>query len=199
MNKKLIALLLALAMVFSFAACGKKSTPVSPTPLPSKQETPAQPSNPETKPEQKPETKPEVKPNPVPEQKPEEKPEQKPAIDENGSYDSKDEVALYIATYGKLPKNYMTKNEAKALGWEGGSLEKFAKGMCIGGDNFGNYEGVLPKVKGRKYTECDIDTLGAKARGAKRIIFSNDGYIYYTEDHYEHFETLYEAGVKVVK
>ena len=56
---------------------------------------------------------------------------------------------------------------------------------------FGNYEGLLPEADGRTYTECDIDTLGADSRGAKRIVFSNDGLIYYTEDHYETFELLY--------
>ncbi len=112
-------------------------------------------------------------------------------IEEDGTYDSKDEVALYILTYGHLPSNYITKKEAKALGWDGGSLEKYAPGMCIGGDRFGNYEGVLPDKKGVTYTECDIDTLGRNKRGAKRIIFSNKGCIYYTEDHYESFELLY--------
>ncbi len=110
-------------------------------------------------------------------------------IDEDGSYTTKDEVALYIHTYGKLPKNFITKNEARKLGWEGGSLEPYAPGKCIGGDYFGNYEGLLPTD--RKYTECDIDTLGAKSRGAKRIVFSNDGLIYYTDDHYESFTLLY--------
>lgn len=109
-------------------------------------------------------------------------------IDENGTYTSKEDVALYIHTYGRLPKNFMTKKEAKKLGWEGGSLEKFAKGMCIGGDHFGNYEGILPQGN---YRECDIDTLGRKSRGAKRIIYSDDGRIYYTDDHYETFELLY--------
>ena len=85
----------------------------------------------------------------------------------------------------------MTKNEARDLGWEGGGLDRFAEGMCIGGDRFGNYEGILPDAEGRRWTECDIDTLGAKSRGAKRIVFSNDGLIYYTEDHYETFELLY--------
>ena len=85
----------------------------------------------------------------------------------------------------------MTKKDAQQLGWEGGSLEKFAPGMCIGGDRFGNYEGLLPDAPGRSWTECDIDTLGAKSRGAKRIVFSNDGLIYYTEDHYESFTLLY--------
>ena len=117
--------------------------------------------------------------------------EEEPAIDENGTYTSKDDVALYIYTYGKLPSNFITKSEAKALGWPGGSLEEYAPGMCIGGDRFGNYEGLLPEADGRTYTECDIDTLGASKRGAKRIVFSNDGLIYYTEDHYETFELLY--------
>ena len=109
-------------------------------------------------------------------------------ISADGVYTSKEDVALYIYTYGCLPDNFMTKNEAKALGWEGGSLEPYAPGMCIGGDHFGNYEGLLPED--RDYTECDIDTLGKDSRGAKRIVFSED-LIYYTEDHYESFELLY--------
>lgn len=111
--------------------------------------------------------------------------------DEDGSYTSKDDVALYIHTYGHLPSNFMTKKQAKELGWSGGSLEPYAPGMCIGGNQFGNYEGLLPEAPGRVYTECDIDTMGAKKRGAKRIVFSNDGLIYYTDDHYESFELLY--------
>ncbi len=111
--------------------------------------------------------------------------------DEHGSYDSKDEVALFIHLYGHLPDNYISKKEAQALGWSGGSLEAYAPGMCIGGSRFGNYEGLLPDAEGRRYTECDIDTLGADSRGAKRIVFSNDGLIYYTADHYKSFELLY--------
>ncbi len=110
-------------------------------------------------------------------------------IAEDGSYTTKEDVALYIHTYGRLPENFITKNEARSLGWEGGSLEPYAPGKCIGGDRFGNYEGLLPTD--RKYTECDIDTLGAKSRGAKRLVFSNDGLIYYTDDHYESFTLLY--------
>ena len=112
-------------------------------------------------------------------------------LDVNGVYDSKDDVALYIHLYGHLPPNYITKKEAEALGWSGGSLEKYATGKCIGGGYFGNYENKLPKKKGRKYYECDIDTLGAKSRGAKRIVYSNDGLIYYTDDHYNTFTLLY--------
>ena len=113
------------------------------------------------------------------------------AIPEDGTYTHKDDVALYIYTYGELPDNFMTKNEARDLGWSGGGLDDYAPGMCIGGDRFGNYEGLLPEAPGRTYTECDIDTLGADSRGAKRIVFSNDGLIYYTDDHYESFELLY--------
>lgn len=112
-------------------------------------------------------------------------------LDIDGVYTSKDDVALYIYQYGELPSNFMTKKDAKALGWTGGSLEPYAPGMCIGGDYFGNYEGILPEKKGRDYHECDINTLGAKSRGAERIIFSSDGLIYYTEDHYESFTLLY--------
>ncbi len=111
--------------------------------------------------------------------------------DENGSYTSRDDVALYIHTYGHLPQNFITKKEARELGWSGGSVEDYAPGKCIGGDHFGNYEGLLPDKPGRSYTECDIDTLGKSGRGARRIIFSNDGLIYYTEDHYESFTLLY--------
>ena len=110
-------------------------------------------------------------------------------LDPNGSYTTKEDVALYIHLYGCLPDNFMTKDEARDLGWEGGSLEPYAPGMCIGGDYFGNYEGLLPED--REYTECDIDTLGADSRGPKRIVFSDDGLIYYTGDHYESFELLY--------
>ncbi len=115
--------------------------------------------------------------------------ETEPWIDPYGSYTTKEDVALYIHLYGELPLNFMTKKQARDLGWEGGSLEPIAPGMCIGGDHFGNYEGLLPED--REYTECDIDTLGASKRGAKRIVFSDDGLIYYTDDHYESFELLY--------
>lgn len=127
-----------------------------------------------------------------PEQIPDETEEAVP--DENGTYTSKDDVALFIHVYGRLPDNFISKKDAEKLGWSGGSLEPYAPGKCIGGSRFGNYEGILPDRDGRTYTECDIDTLGAQKRGAKRIVFSNDGLIYYTEDHYESFELLYGDG-----
>lgn len=114
-----------------------------------------------------------------------------PAIAEDGSYTSKDEVALYIHTYGHLPENYITKDEAYDLGWQSdGTLDEVAPGKSIGGDYFGNYEGILPDKPGRDYHECDIDYVSGN-RNAKRIVYSNDGNIYYTEDHYNSFEHLY--------
>lgn len=116
---------------------------------------------------------------------------QSESLQEDGTYSSRDDVALYIHTYGHLPGNFITKKESRELGWSGGSVEDYAPGKCIGGDHFGNYEGLLPEKSGRSYTECDIDTLGSSGRGAKRIIFSNDGLIYYTDDHYASFTLLY--------
>lgn len=112
-------------------------------------------------------------------------------LDEDGTYNSKEDVSLYLHLYDHLPENYITKNEARDLGWSGGSVEVYAPGCAIGGDRFGNREGLLPSEKGRTYYECDIDTIGETSRGAKRIIFSSDGLIYYTEDHYESFTLLY--------
>ena len=99
-------------------------------------------------------------------------------------------VVLYLDVYDELPPNYITKSEAQALGWEGGSVEKYKEGAAIGGDTFGNREGLLPAADGRKYTECDIDTHGYSSRGAKRLVFSNDGLYYYTSDHYESFSEV---------
>lgn len=112
-------------------------------------------------------------------------------IDEYGTYTSKEDVALYLYTYGHLPSNFITKKEAQALGWPGGDLRPYAPGKCIGGDYFGNYEKLLPAKKGRTYYECDIDTLNRRSRGSKRIVWSNDGLIYYTDDHFGSFTLLY--------
>ncbi len=121
----------------------------------------------------------------------EEPPETAALPDENASYTTKEDVCAYLVAYGHLPPNFITKEQARAAGWEGGSLERYCPGKCIGGDRFGNREGLLPSAKGRTWTECDINTLGAKSRGSERLVFSNDGLIYYTGDHYESFQLLY--------
>lgn len=112
-------------------------------------------------------------------------------LSEDGSYSSKEDVCRYLIEYGRLPNNFITKSEAKALGWDAGegNLWDVAYGCSIGGDSFGNREGVLPQKSGISYYECDIDYAGG-FRGAKRIVYSSDGSIYYTDDHYESFTHL---------
>ena len=107
----------------------------------------------------------------------------------DAAYTSKDDVSAYLLLYGELPSNFITKSEARALGWPGGDLWAYAEGMSIGGDRFGNREGLLPEDD--IYYECDIDYHGG-ARGAKRLIYCEDvEHIYYTDDHYASFETVY--------
>ena len=103
-------------------------------------------------------------------------------VEEDGWYDSMEEVAIYITFFEELPDNYLTKKEAQALGWESrrGNLWDVADGCSIGGDRFGNYEKLLPDAKGRKWTECDIDFDGGYRNG-KRVVYSSDGLIYYTD------------------
>ena len=181
--KRILALLLALVMTFGLFACA--AMPLETEPVES---LPVLADPVETEPSQ---TEP-IETQPVETEPPETEPEETEALlDINGWYYSAEDVALYLVTYGELPSNFITKNEARELGWEGGSVQKYLEGAAIGGDKFGNREGILPKAGGRQYYECDIDTDGKNSRGAKRIVFSNDGLIYYTEDHYESFILLY--------
>ncbi len=102
---------------------------------------------------------------------------------------SRECVSAHIRRTGSLPRNFITKKQAGELGWQGGDLWRYARGKSIGGDRFGNFERKLPDKKGRIWRECDIEYCGG-ARGAKRLIFSNDGLIFYTADHYESFERV---------
>lgn len=114
------------------------------------------------------------------------------ALDKDGSYTSKEDVALYIHIYGTLPGNFITKKEAENAGWVSreGNLWDVAPGKSIGGSPFGNYEEILPDKDGRKWFECDINYEGG-FRNAERLVYSNDGLIYYTADHYKTFEQIY--------
>lgn len=109
-------------------------------------------------------------------------------VEKSGWYSTMEEVAVYLASYGRLPGNYLTKNQAMAKGWvnSAGNLGRVAPGQSIGGDRFGNYEGQLPDKRNRTWKECDIDYTGGY-RGGKRILYSSDGLIYYTADHYNTF------------
>lgn len=177
-KKNWLAGLLALVLALMLTACGGTQTTQSPQPAEQETAQPAEQADP-------------AEETQAPEEPPESQESGEAALPEDGAYTTKEDVALYLHLYGHLPDNFITKKEAQKLGWPGGSLEPYAPGKCIGGSRFGNYEGLLPEAEGRTYTECDIDTLGAESRGAKRIVFSNDGLIYYTEDHYASFELLY--------
>ena len=184
-TKKLLSLLLVLLMVLGLTACQLDQQTVefaseAAGALLEEQTDGEMEVPPESPPDQLPDTT----PAPAP---------QAPIPAEDGVYTSKEDVALYLHTYGKLPGNFLTKQEASKLGWVSskGNLWEVAPGMSIGGDSFGNREGLLPAANGRKWYECDIDFEGG-FRGAKRILFSNDGLIYYTENHYKSFELLYE-------
>ena len=110
-----------------------------------------------------------------------------------GSYTAPEAVAAYLYEWEELPPNYITKNEAEKLGWQSnkGNLWEVAEGMSIGGDKFGNREGLLPE--GESYRECDVNYTGGY-RDAERLVYSTDDFdIYYTADHYESFEQVYDA------
>jgi len=113
------------------------------------------------------------------------------AVVESGEYTSMEEVAVYLTLFGHLPDNYITKKQAQALGWnsKAGNLDTVAPGKSIGGDYFGNYEGTVPDAQGRNWTECDINSDGGYRNGL-RIVFSNDGLIYYSDDHYATFRQV---------
>lgn len=122
----------------------------------------------------------------------EQEPEVTTGVMEGEWYVSKEDVAEYLYLYEELPQNYLTKKEAQEMGWvpSKGNLWEIAEGMVIGGDYFGNYEELLPEAPGRDYYEADVNYEGGH-RNAERIVFSDDGLIYYTGDHYETFELLY--------
>jgi ribonuclease T1 len=96
-------------------------------------------------------------------------------------------VVETVQQTGRLPADYVTKRGAEALGWRPGSdLCEAAPGRVIGGDRFFNREGRLPEADGRIWFEADLD-FACGRRGAKRLVFSNDGLVFVTVDHYDSF------------
>lgn len=102
------------------------------------------------------------------------------------------QIVNYLDLYGELPENFITKREAMALGWDNryNYVGEVVPGKSIGGDRFNNYEGLLPKKKGRQWYECDANYRGRK-RGGERVLYSSDGLYYYTDDHYQTFIEMY--------
>ncbi len=204
MKQKLTAMLLLLCTLFAFCGCEEtldyllETQPVTESSLSapddSSADSEAEPdsdsvTNPDAEPETSPATEaPATEPEPpAPTDAPDSLPE---TLDPDGSYTTPEDVAAYLYTYGALPDNFLTKKEARNLGWVSaeGNLWEVAPGMSIGGDYFGNFEGLLPEGD---YRECDVNYEGG-FRGSERIIFIEDcSAIYYTDDHYESFTQLY--------
>lgn len=188
MGKKIIGIVLA-ALVLIATLCGCMDTVIdlADTVLASTEEESSLPEESQAEPDEEVE---EANQSQAPPQ--EEVGDTATEIAEDGEYSSKEEVAEYINKYGHLPSNYITKKEAQELGWVSnkGNLWEVAEGKSIGGDRFGNREGLLPNADGRKWFECDINFDGSYRNG-KRIVYSNDGLIYYTDDHYESFTQIY--------
>ncbi len=100
------------------------------------------------------------------------------------------ETVRSVCSSGRLPERYLTKAEARALGWRpGGDLCRLAPGRMLGGDRFYNRERLLPDRPGRIWWTADIDARCGE-RGPRRLVFSNDGLVYVTLDHYRSFIRL---------
>lgn len=172
--------------------------PEAPTEKAAKKPTKTPTEAPTEKPTKKPTKAPTEKPTKKPTKAPTEKPTKAPAeapTEKAGPITDPQDIADYLFEHGELPDNFLTKSEAQALGWDSSRnyLSDVAPGMSIGGDRYGNYEGTLPKAKGRKFFECDANYKGGK-RGAERIVYSNDGHVWYTNDHYETFTELFPSN-----
>lgn len=96
----------------------------------------------------------------------------------------------YIANYGFLPENYLSKNEALTLGWKNykGNLRDVTSNGTIGGNVYKNRNKNLPEAAGRTWYEADINYTGGY-RNTHRILYSNDGLMFAT---YDHYKTFYE-------
>jgi len=100
----------------------------------------------------------------------------------------------FVKRNGYLPDNYITKDQAKGMGWDPkqGNLSEAAPGKSIGGDIFHNDKGILPSIEGRTWYEADLNYQGGY-RGTQRLLYSNDGFVY-KSDHYRTFELIKKGG-----
>ena len=202
MKKRFAALLALLLLAGLLCGCGaavpapaatEPPTMILPTAAPAAAPGPTTTPTDAPVPEQSAAPSPTLAPTPTPAPTPSPTPEptEEPAsgVTEDGEYTAPEDVAEYLHLYGHLPGNFITKKEAQALGWDSSRnyVSDAAPGKSIGGDYFGNYEKLLPKGS---YRECDVNYTGGR-RGAERIIYGEDGSVWYTADHYQSFTQLY--------
>lgn len=97
-------------------------------------------------------------------------------------------VVSYLQQHQRLPDYYITKKQAREQGWDArsGNLCSVLPGKAIGGDRFSNREGRLPTANKRVWREADIN-YSCGRRGAYRMLYSSDGLIFVTRDHYKNF------------
>ncbi len=105
-------------------------------------------------------------------------------------------VDLYLALHGRLPDYYISEADAQEQGWQKwlGNLADILPGKVIGGDIFENRKHKLPESSGRIWYEADLDYDGGY-RNNCRLLFSNDGLLFVT---YDHYMTFYEIGLENV-
>lgn len=97
------------------------------------------------------------------------------------------ETVTSLRRTDRLPARYVAKDAAQAFGWRPGvDLCRVLPSHAIGGDRFANREGRLPDRHGRTWGEADLD-FDCGRRGPRRLVFSNDGLMFVTLDHYETF------------
>ena len=101
---------------------------------------------------------------------------------------TKEDIVIdFVKKNHELPDYYLTKSEARNQGWNAsaGNLCEVLPGKAIGGDKFSNREKQLPK--GNQYYEADVN-YNCGNRNADRIVFTKNGEVWLTHDHYRSFE-----------
>ena len=95
---------------------------------------------------------------------------------------------IWLKVLGKLPQNYISYQDAIKAGWKKkkGNLNKVAPGKMLAKGGYKNRNGHLPEKSGRIWYEADINYKWGY-RGKDRILYSNDGLIFVTYDHYKTF------------
>ena len=101
--------------------------------------------------------------------------------------DRKNGADSWIKQFDELPEYYITEAELLKLGWRRGkSPAKYAPGKMATMGIYLNGNKHLPTAPGRIWYEADINYYSGK-RNRHRLLWSNDGLIFVTYDHYETF------------